>query len=236
MSLILVIPDIHLKRAMFDYADKILESGKADFAVQMGDLVDDWGEQANILLYERTLKRAIKFKEDHPETLWVTGNHDFAYLHPDFGRRESGHSIIAEPFVRPLLEQLPQQALHIVDNVFFTHAGLTQEWVDRQKLLASANWGDFEPLDLMRLVNFAAPGELWQENSPIWVRPQLDEYKMYPAKLQVVGHTPRMGLEEIDGVFSTDTWSTHRDGTPNGDQSFAIVNTETGEWEVVYAD
>lgn len=227
---IVVIPDIHLKPRHFDRADKILASGQADACVQMGDLVDDWGEEHNIGLYERTLKRAIKFKEDHPETLWVTGNHDFGYLRSDYGPRESGYSKIAEPFVRPLFRQLPQQILHIVDGVFFTHAGLTQEWVDRQKLLVAAGWSDFEPVDLLTLVNIAAPDDLWVEDSPIWARPQVDEYIMYPAKLQVVGHTPVKTAGQDNGVLSTDTLSADRRGVPIGDQRLVIVDTETGDW------
>lgn len=225
----LILGDIHLKPRHFDRADKILASGQADFCVQMGDLVDDWGCEYNIGLYERTLERAIKFNEDHPETLWVTGNHDFGYLHSDYGPRESGHSKMAEPFVRPLFEQLPQQILHIVDGVFFTHAGLTQEWVDRQKTLTGA--GDsLSDEQLLRLVNYAAPSELWQENSPIWARPQEDEYIMYPAKLQVVGHTPVETAGQDNGVLSTDTLSTNHRGVPVGDQRLVIVDTETGDW------
>ena len=226
---ILVLGDIHLKPRHFDRADKILASGQADFCVQMGDLVDDWGEEHNIGLYERTLKRAIKFKEDHPETLWVTGNHDFGYLRSDYGPRESGHSKIAELFVRPLFRQLPQQILHIVDGVFFTHAGLTQEWVD----MLQRRTGVEEALSdkqLLELVNIAAPDDLWLENSPIWARPQVDEYIMYPAKLQVVGHTPVKTAGQDNGVLSTDTLSTNHMGVPVGDQRLVIVDTETGGW------
>ena len=230
---ILVLGDIHLKPRHFDRADKILASGQADLCVQMGDLVDDWGEEFNVGLYEKTLRRAIKFNEDHPETLWCLGNHDFGYANITYGPRESGHSVIAEPFVRPLLEQSPQQVLHIVDGVFFTHAGLTQEWVDRQRILTGAE-GALSDEQLLRLVNYAAPDELWQENSPIWARPQMDDYKMYPAKLQVVGHTPVRTAEEKNKVLSTDTLSTNHLGVPIGDQRLVIVDTEKGEWH--YAD
>ena len=229
MALILILGDIHLKPKHFDRADKILASGQADLCVQMGDLVDDWGEDNNVSLYEKTLKRAIKFNEDHPGTLWATGNHDFAYLHPGYGPRESGYSKIAEPSVRPLLEQLPQQVLHIVDGVFFTHAGLTQEWMDRQKILVGAE-GPLSDKQLLRLVNYAAPDELWQENSPIWARPQVDAYRMYSAKLQVVGHTPVKTATEENGVLSTDTLSTYYMGAPIGDERLVIVDTETGDW------
>lgn len=216
---------------MFDKAETILRSGQANLAVSLGDLVDDWGQETNIGLYERTLKRAIKFYEDLPDTLWCLGNHCQGYRLPAYGPRESGHSVIAGPFVRPLLEQLPQQVLHIVDGVIFTHAGLTQGWVDRQRILTGAK--EFlSDEELLRLVNYAAPEELWREDGPIWVRPQRkNSPPLYPAKLQVVGHTPVKTASEENGLLSTDTFSTYKNGIPYGDRRFVIVDTEQGTWE-----
>ena len=39
---VLVIPDIHLKTWIFDRAEKILKDGKADRAVCLMDIPDDW--------------------------------------------------------------------------------------------------------------------------------------------------------------------------------------------------
>ena len=39
---VLVIPDIHLKPWIFDRAEKILKDGKADRAVCLMDIPDDW--------------------------------------------------------------------------------------------------------------------------------------------------------------------------------------------------
>lgn len=236
----LILGDCHLKPVMFDKADEILASGKADFAVQMGDLVDDWGEQFNVTLYERTLKRAIRFKEDHPDTLWVLGNHCQGYRFPNLGVRESGHSKIAEPFVKPLIEQLPQKVIHIVDGVIFTHAGLTADWARRRLEKVGYKSGVIpSEMNLIHVVNYASPKELWQEDSPIWVRPQDEKYEMWPAKLQVVGHTPVSTCETCawdNKLLSIDTWSTYSNGAPIGDRSFAIVDTKTGEWEVIDAE
>lgn len=40
---VLVIPDIHLKTWIFDCAEDILKDGKADRAVCLMDIPDDWG-------------------------------------------------------------------------------------------------------------------------------------------------------------------------------------------------
>lgn len=232
---ILVIPDVHLKPVMFDLADAIMDSGDVDMAIQMGDLVDDWGEEYNLSLYSRTLQRAIKFHEDHPNTLWVMGNHDYGYWHPNWGHRESGHSRFAEGEVLTLLKEMErkgavQKIMHVVDGCIFTHAGLTLEWV-QERTPANSHWDD--ELDFVyNLVNDATPEDLWQENSPIWARPQIDFYEMYPAKFQVVGHTPvRKPDIQDDLLISTDTFSTYHNGAPYGNKQFVIVDTEEETWE-----
>lgn len=236
MSRVLAIGDVHLKTKIFDRADEILASGQADFAVQMGDLVDDWDEGFNLALYSRTLQRAIKFHKDHPDTLWCMGNHDFGYWHPEYGKRESGHSRFVEGEVATLLREMErrgakQQIMHVVDGFIFTHAGLTLGWV-QDRTPANSHW-DNELDFVYNLVNDATPEELWEENSPLWVRPQEVHYVMYPAPLQVVGHTPVKTVGEDNGVLSTDTFSTYSNGTPFGDGSFAIIDTKGGKWEKI---
>lgn len=239
----LVVSDVHLKPWMFDRADRILASGQADFAVQLGDLVDDWNQQTNIGKYNQTMARVKRFYEHHPDTLWCMGNHDYGYYHPNMGVRESGHSTLAEPDVREWLSELSQlgwkqELIHIVDNVMFSHAGLTTEWVKRFKLdLAELQKYDNLSGLISSQVNMQIrnPDLLWTEDSPIWARPQFEkkELSLFPSDLlQVVGHTPVMQAEEIDGLLSTDTFSTKRDGTPIGSQQFVIVDTKTKEWHL----
>lgn len=55
---VLVIPDIHLKPQLFDRAEKILLSGQAGIAIQLGDLVDDWKKEYDFVLYASTVSRA----------------------------------------------------------------------------------------------------------------------------------------------------------------------------------
>lgn len=235
MPKILCIPDIHLKPKIFDRADDILESGRADYAVQMGDMLDDFGEEYNISLYERTLQRAIQFHKEHPGTLWVMGNHDYGYYYPAFGPRETGHSTFAEGIVGTYIRQMARedlnpQIVHIVGNVLFSHAGVTRQWIDKH---SPKSLQKKDILEMVKLANGAAPEELWEEDSPIWARPQIDKYEMFPCKLQVVGHTPMKKLTLKNGLLSTDTFSTYRNGAPYGDQTFAIVDTKTGKCRMV---
>lgn len=249
MSNILVIPDVHLKYYMFDQAEEILDSGQADFAVQLGDLVDDWGEEYNISLYQQTIQRVIAFHQKFPKTLWCMGNHDFGYYYPEYGRREAGHSRFAEETMQGLIMQLKdagifQCAVHIVDNTVFSHAGLSGLWVKRQAMLWNISDLDIKG-NLKGLINYAAPDELWSGNSPLWWRPQksyadgngdpnlesTESASPYESFTQVVGHTPVEKVTQSGNVLSTDVFSTYSNGTPIGEQKFIIVDTNTEDYE-----
>ena len=64
---VLVIPDIHLKPWIFDRTEKILRDGKADRAVCLMDMPDDWNMEFQIERYKETFDRAIAFAEDYPD-------------------------------------------------------------------------------------------------------------------------------------------------------------------------
>mgnify|MGYP003214446407 CR=1 FL=1 len=57
---VLVIPDIHLKPWIFDRTEKILRDGKADRAVCLMDMPDDWNMEFQIERYKETLLRTIR--------------------------------------------------------------------------------------------------------------------------------------------------------------------------------
>lgn len=232
----LVVGDVHLKPWILDKADKMLEKGMADVAVCLGDLVDDFGEEYNIALYRRTMERAIKFQKDHPNTVWIMGNHDYGYWHPEYGRRESGHSKIAEIDMHELLMKFyksgagkPRIAAQI-GRCIFSHAGVNASWIERHHE---------KRLDAEILVEEVGGEALWEEDSPIWWRPQT-EYGGDPDEawgkdeyLQVVGHSPVKTATQEGSILSCDTFSTYRNGAPYGDQSFVVVDTVTKEWRKV---
>ena len=129
---VLVIPDIHLKPWIFDRTEKILRDGKADRAVCLMDMPDDWNMEFQIEQYKETFDQAITFAVDYPDTLWCYGNHDVSY---PWGRLETGYSPYAERMVISKFEELenslksPTQIdiMHRIDNVLFSHGGLTAD-------------------------------------------------------------------------------------------------------------
>ena len=229
---VLVIPDIHLKPWIFDRADEIIKAGKAERAVCLMDVPDDWGMELNIDCYKTTYDRVISFAKEHPDTLWCYGNHDISYL---WGRLESGYSPYAEKTVISKLEELERTLpdagqltfMHRIDNVLFSHGGLTVEfveWLDKDLLDADIDY-------VIEAVNHAPQDYLWNDESPLWFRPQ-DSWRngfRNDIYIQVVGHTPVRWIYEMNGMISTDVFSTYRDGTQIGESAMIVIDSVSGE-------
>ena len=226
MSRVLVIPDVHLKPWIFDEADKVDKSSYEDIVV-LGDLVDDWGKGNDLGAYEETLNRAAEFGKEHGESLWCYGNHDVSYL---WDAMESGYSVQArltaiEGIIK--LERILEDRykfVHRIDNVLFSHAGVTETFV-----LHSCGYHVKEIDDILAKINRMGKQELWRDSSPIWARPQADFYRMFRDDLfyQVVGHTPVEEPLDACGVLTLDLFSTYSNGDPYGNQKLYIVDTLT---------
>ena len=202
---VLVIPDIHLKTWIFDRAENILKAGKADRAVCLMDMPDDWDMEFRIERYRETFDRAIAFAASYPDTLWCYGNHDVRF---PWGKLETGYSPYAERTVMTKLEELENSLqdssqiniMHRIDKVLFSHGGLTVEflkWLNEDLLDADID-------DVIAAVNDASHDNLWNDESPLWLRPQNKVRETFREDVykQVVGHTPVERIFEKDGIIS----------------------------------
>jgi hypothetical protein len=233
MSKVFVIPDVHLKPWMFEKASDQISKGSYGAVVLLGDLVDDWGQESNLDLYNETFDAAINFVKKHPDTFWCYGNHDLSYL---WEAMESGYSWRARETVvsriRDLRKALPIENceyVHKIDSVVFSHGGLMESFMKQHFGRSKAS------LDTMiAKINRMGQDEMWANDSPIWARPQYGEMQLYPADvLQVVGHTPVKYALEEGNLLTLDTFSTYRDGRPIGDQRFVWVDTVEKTWGYV---
>lgn len=235
---VLVIPDIHLKTWIFDRAEDILKSGRADRAVCLMDIPDDWDMEFETERYKETFDRAVFFAKAHPDTLWCYGNHDVSY---PWGKLETGYSPYAERIVMAKLEELEnslQDPLQInimqrIDNVLFSHGGLSTEFVKKldERLLDD----DTDIDDIIEAVNDTSHNRLWDEDSPLWLRPQYMDIEAFRSDKykQVVGHTPVEKIFEKDGIISVDVFSTYRDATQIGESAMIVIDSETGIYEKI---
>lgn len=231
MSRVFVIPDVHLKPWMFDKATELISKGSYDRIVMLGDLVDDWNQEKNLDLYRDTFEAVYKFIEKFPDLLYCFGNHDVSYK---FQAIQSGYSFYARDTVVEgvdnIVKKLPEgnsAYIHRIDNCLFSHAGLTESFVRRY----FGACGHLEIDEMIYQINQFDQDSLWDDDSPVWARPQGGDMRLYPiGMMQVVGHTPVITptLEELYGskLLSVDNFSTTYMGKTIGDQKFVWVDTE----------
>lgn len=234
MGKVLIIPDVHLKPWIFSKAVDIMENTDCENAVILGDIVDDWGCENNYDLYEETLNVAISFAKRYPYSYWCYGNHDLSYIWSQYDH--TGFSILAYDMICDKFEELKDALsphenigiIHRLNNTLFSHAGLSRTFVEKQ-LPQVVDDIDY----IIETINKYGYAELWNDDSPIWVRPQYGklEIEMYPDNLlQVVGHTPVKDVLVQKNLITVDTFSTTRNGIPIGNEKFIWVDTIEKRW------
>ena len=230
MSRVFVIPDVHLKPWMLKKASDLMNSGSYDAAILLGDLVDDWGKQTDISLYERTFNAVEVFIREHPDTFYCYGNHDISYI---WDAMETGYSLLAKDLVIERLEKIKKMLppeniafIHRIDNVIFSHAGLTKRFIER--------YFDTDKIridDMLLKINLMGEAELWDDESPIWARPQYNKDAFsHKDILQVVGHTPVKEPVLKDNILSVDIFSTLSNGMSIGNSKLIWVDTVNKNW------
>lgn len=196
MGLVLAIGDIHTKKWIIDKVEARIKD--YDRVVFCGDYADNWGASAEDSI--GTWQRLWELSKAYPgKVVAVQGNHDYIYVNKtptkQTGYNHATELLINAPEHKKLkswLSSLP--IIAEIDGVTYSHAGLDESWAGK---------------------------EMWQDNSPIWVRPDNAQYKPIP---QVVGHTPQQTTTEVQsGIWCIDTFSTYPYGPPIGDQSVLEV-------------
>ena len=234
---ILIIPDIHLKPWIFDRAEEILKNKKADMAVCLMDIADDFGQMYNVDLYIQTYDRAIQFAKDFSDTKWCYGNHDLSYI---WLLQESGFSHIAKWTVNEKMNALEKAVGENGDeiryvwklgNILFSHGGVSQVFADfhfRKQEQEDVDYIVYE-------INKMGEEDIWNNYSPIWFRPQNSTLPMFKSGeiFQVIGHTPEKLITKTGDYLSTDVFSLDTKRKPYGEQAFAIIDTETLDYEKV---
>lgn len=125
-------------------------------------------------------------------------------------RLETGYSPYAERTVISKIEELEQTLknpaqiafMHRIDNILFSHGGLTTDfvrWLNEELLDAGID-------DVVTAVNDAPQDYLWNDASPLWLRPQ---YK------------------------NVDVFSTYRGGRQIGESAMIVMDSNTGKYEKI---
>ncbi len=228
---VFVIPDIHLKPSLLSHAYKLVKEGNNDTVMFLGDFVDDWGQEYNLELYNATFIAIEVFIKKFGDCRICLGNHDMSYV---WECRESGYSPYARDVVvnklsrlRSLLPPENTAFIHRIDNVLFSHAGLSRAFVIKHFSHDAHTSIDH----IIDRINHMGAEELWDDDSPIWLRPKDRDEAMYPEGfIQVVGHTPVAHAEQTGPVILLDLFSMDPYGCMIGDGSFYYINTEDGRF------
>ena len=246
MKKVLVCGDLHTK---VDILDRVKELSKGyDKVVFLGDYCDDWNaypQQSTDLL-----KQLVDWKKHDNRLILLYGNHDLSEW---FGAEFtcSGFNPNTHELVSKFLSKNEQyfQVAYSCGDVLFTHAGVTQHWLDDLASLDGQLWTNAETLSIFLNTHFmkrndshysnhvwkalaqAGPGRGgWGAPSPLWA----DRWELVadPAKgmSQVVGHTPVQTITHShfkdtvgrENIFC-DTHSTTYYGDNIGDKSFLEI-------------
>ena len=196
----------------------------------LGDYLDPYDRddlQADSTEYDN-LQDIIRFKQQHPETILLLGNHDLHYLWDEhYSRYNDEH---AERYAQLIREHLHlfQAAYAIGDRVLVTHAGVTRPWLQLAGIshLQSASqlaeaicrcMSDEESRHLFSVESTFLPDDscgISPTASPIWVRPHtLLDYGALTNHhgdtiYQVVGHTQIGQIMQFDSCVFVDCLGT----------------------------
>ena len=90
---------------------------------------------------------------------------------------------------------------------------------------------EYDLLYMIKRINGMGKSEMWEDDSPLWARPQRGAMELFPSGyMQVVGHTPvRRPLEE-ECLLTLDTFSTYPNGNPFGNEKFVLIDTSDPSW------
>lgn len=213
MSKILAVGDVHTKQWMIYEIAEIIDL--YDKIVFCGDYSDNWNTAPTSSLSTWRLLRQLM--QANPKKVHaVIGNHDYAYVHPEIAGRSSGwnpvtFTLINTPENKKLKDWLLSLPVTLkLDDVTFSHAGITNEWDGKEEV-----WS------------------LWNDNSPIWARPQVYGGRITYKKIpQVFGHNPLPTCTELEkDIWCIDTHSERDDNTPIGDQT--MLEIIDGEFNVI---
>ena len=147
----LIIPDVHGR----DFWRSAVFGHEEDPIFFLGDYLDPYPfEDVSAVDAYRALTDIISFKKAHPENVvLLLGNHDLGYLDSEIGtcRRDYPRAFMIG---QTLLENLSLfDLVHVDGKLLFSHAGVAEDWVERNRQLFGS--GEFDPLQLNTMLHDA---------------------------------------------------------------------------------
>lgn len=205
---ILVISDVHGRTDWKTIAARETNAGKIIF---LGDYFDSFDISANNQI--ANFNEIISFKKaNNDKVILLTGNHDLHYLpyyitmNEQYSGFQARHAYTLSDLIQSNIHHL--QMAHQHDSYLFTHAGVTNTWLehngfDDQQALTTFLNELFQHKPAAFRFRGDDPYGNSIESSPVWVRPESlmkDAYNKEQLK-QVVGHTVFKHISIIEGKY-----------------------------------
>ncbi len=161
----------------------------------------------------QNFKEILEFKKENPDkVILLIGNHDFHYL-KGCGETYSGYQQWAamdiNEVLQPALTSGYLQICHVYDEYIFSHAGLTQTWVDNNEI---DTYNIEESINVKFMKNMEAFRFEYGENldrsgndvtqSPIWVRIPSLLKDMVKGFTYIIGHTTIKELHMANNIIA----------------------------------
>jgi len=192
---IICIGDIHGR----DCWIKIVEQNPdADLFLFMGDYFDSFDVEP--LSQISNFNSVLKFKNDNPEkVILLIGNHDFHYTSACMGSY-SGFNYSIFYNMHTDLDRLIRTGVlkicHRVDNLLFSHAGVTKTWAEKNLIDLNDLENSINDLSIYKPNSFnfttgvrrSAYGDDINQG-PLWVRERSLKEDGLKEYIHVVGHT-----------------------------------------------
>lgn len=217
--------------------------------VFIGDYFDSHDKKSNFNQQIENFQEIVAYKESHPNTILLLGNHDYHYLRGiDSSERYSGYQAYGALSIQEVLENAIAKdhikITHYVDDFLFSHAGVSKTFISNWYLTTDTDYSDVDILKIdmitelfetnRKALTFYQPyHKMYRDpygnnifQSPIWIRPEslaqdgVDVYK------QIVGHT------QVDHInITANEKFIQIDALENGE--FIEIDTETKKIEVM---
>lgn len=184
----LVLGDIHGRTIWKD----IIAKERPDKVIFLGDYVSTHdGVPADVQI--SNLKEILIYKDCHPNTIMLRGNHDMQHLGYSWAEA-SGYDPQVEKEMHKLKDEFLEktQWIYIDGRTIFSHAGISKIWLQGQHLdLDTIN--DEPPSEKFGFIPDAIHYDFHGTSatqSCTWIRPQTLLDVRVEGYDQVVGHTP----------------------------------------------
>ena len=188
---VVFIGDVHGR----DCWNEIVDHEKdADLIIFAGDYVSTH-EDISVEDQLNNLFDILLYKEEHPDkVVLLRGNHDMQHLGYYWAECSGFFRGVEKEMSKPEVKERylhDTQWVYVMDNIVFSHAGITERWFKDSECETVEDINNLEPSELFgfRPCKFSDYYGISQTQGPTWIRPQTLCAYALPGWIQVVGHT-----------------------------------------------